>query len=327
VTPVRREKGPQRVLVVGLGVIGTGYGWVLSRAGHDVVHLLRPGRAAQVGRRILIDALDTRSGKLGVHLSAYKPAFTEEVAPDDRFDLVIVPVKHWAVADVLRELEGKLPGARYLLFGSDWDGLSEVEALVPRSRCMWGFPASTGGHSAELLVFNLSGTYRTGPVDGEEPEWAAEVAQLFAGASIAPAPAGDMRAWLWADFARSAGTAGSMLYAGGLREFYEDEAGLRERMVPAVRECLAVLAARGVDPVTVPDVAPFVTRPAGDIAAATHRAIGSPWVQRMVASGPFPERDEELVRTYLDVLATGEELGVSMPVMESFRDSILRGRR
>ncbi len=34
-----------RLLVVGLGVIGTAYGWAFSEAGVEVVHLVHPGRS------------------------------------------------------------------------------------------------------------------------------------------------------------------------------------------------------------------------------------------------------------------------------------------
>ncbi len=35
-----------RLLIVGLGVMGTGYGWALAEAGHQASHLLRPIKAA-----------------------------------------------------------------------------------------------------------------------------------------------------------------------------------------------------------------------------------------------------------------------------------------
>ena len=34
-----------RILVIGAGMIGSIYGWALSDCGHDVVHLVRRGRA------------------------------------------------------------------------------------------------------------------------------------------------------------------------------------------------------------------------------------------------------------------------------------------
>ena len=133
----------------------------------------------------------------------------------------------------------------------------------------------------------------------------------------------DMLQWLWLHFAQAAGTIGSVIDAGGLREFYEDEEGLRDRMVPAVRECLAVLAARGVDPAAWPEVQPYLTMPPEQIAATTVRTASTPWVERTLRAGHFLENAAEMRRFYTDVLATGESLGVPMPVMQSFREKVL----
>jgi 2-dehydropantoate 2-reductase len=314
-----------RVLIVGLGVIGTGYGWAFRDYGHDVRHLLRPGRAAQVPRRILLDVLDMRPGRLGVKTHAYRPVVTETVSDEDGFDLVIVPVKHYQVGEALRQLTASLPDARYLLFAANWDGLAEVDALLPRAQYAWGYSASTGGHAGSTLVFNMSPTYRCGPIDGAEPEWVSDVVHLFETVSVTQDRKPDVREWLWVHFAQAAGSIGSTLYAGGLAQFYEDVDGLRDRMVPAVRECLDVLAARGVDPAAWPDVAPFVTRPAAEIAASVHGTLTTPWVQRTLAAGHFMENADEMRRFYLDVLATGEALGVPMPLMRSFRERIVAG--
>jgi 2-dehydropantoate 2-reductase len=314
-----------RVLIVGLGVIGTGYGCAFRDYGHEVTHLLRPGRAAQVPRRILVDMLDMRPGRLGLKTLAYGPVATETVSAEDGYDLVMVPVKHYQVGEALRELTASLPDARYLLFAANWDGLAEVDALLPRSQYTWGYSSSTGGHSGSTLVFNMSPTYRCGPIDGAEPEWTPDVVQLFDSVDVIPDRKPDMREWLWVHFAQAAGTIGATLYAGGLAPFYEDQDGLRERLVPAVRECLDVLSARGLDPAAWPDVAPFLTRSPEEIAASVYGTLGTPWVQRTLSAGHFMENADEMRRFYLDVLATGEALGVPMPVMQSFRERVTAG--
>ena len=49
-----------RICVVGTGVIGTIYGLALSEAGHDVVHLVRPGRAERLREGVSVNLLDAR---------------------------------------------------------------------------------------------------------------------------------------------------------------------------------------------------------------------------------------------------------------------------
>jgi 2-dehydropantoate 2-reductase len=314
-----------KILVVGLGVIGTGYGWAFTDAQYDVTHLVRPGRAKEAALRSYLDILDLRPERARTRKAIYRPSVTESVSPADGYDLVIVPVKHYQLAGTLRELKESLPDGRFLLLSANWAGLDEIDAVLPRSQYLWAYPASTGGHDEDLLVFNLSPKYRTGPIDGERPSWARRVEDLFGGTGMTPDRKPDMREWLWLHFAQAAGTIGSVLYAGGLAEFYEDEAGLRDRMVPAVRECFAVLAARGVDAAAWPEAAPYLTLPTEQIAATTKRTATTPWVQRTLRTGHFTENAEEMRRFYLEVLGTGEALGVPMPVMQSFRERVLAG--
>jgi len=38
-----------KILIVGAGIVGTIYGWaLLPKPGHEVTHLVRPGRAGHV---------------------------------------------------------------------------------------------------------------------------------------------------------------------------------------------------------------------------------------------------------------------------------------
>jgi len=310
------------ILIVGLGVIGTGYGWAFTDAQHEVTHLVRPGRAEQVDR-IYADILDMRPGRPRLRKAIYRPRVTESVSAADPFDIVLVPVKHYQLVDTVRQLKEALPDARFVLFSANWDGLEAVDAVLPREQYLWAHPASTGGHEDDLLVFNLSPQYRVGPIAGQSPSWARQVQDFLDSVGMKPERKPDMRDWLWLHFAQAAGTIGSVIYAGGLERFYADEAGLRERMVPAVLECLAVVEARGVDPRVFPEVEPYFALPAAQVAATVAATATTPWVQRTLRAGHFLENAAEMRRFYSDVLATGEGLGVPMPVMESYRQKVL----
>ena len=311
-----------RILVVGLGVIGTGYGWAFAEAQHEVTHLVRAGRSKGAGR-LYLDILDMRPGRPRWKKAIYRPTVAESVSPSDRFDFVLVPVKHYELAAAVRELKDVQPDGRFVLLSANWDGPGAVDEVLPREQYLWAYPASTGGHDGDLLVFNLSPQYRTGPVDGTLPPWAKAFDDFLDPLDMRPERKPDMVQWLWLHFAQAAGTIGAVIEAGGLRAFYEDEAGMRDRMVPAVRECLAVARARGVDLDAYPEVAPYLTMPAEQVAATTKATATTPWVQRTLQAGHFLENAEEMRRFYLDVLATGEALGVPMPVMRSFEEKVL----
>jgi ketopantoate reductase len=66
-----------RVLVIGAGIIGAVYGWALADSGHDVVHLVRRGRAAALRNGLPVDMLYLRKAhKRHLH-AVYKLAATE----------------------------------------------------------------------------------------------------------------------------------------------------------------------------------------------------------------------------------------------------------
>jgi len=93
-----------RVLVIGAGIIGSIYGWALSDSGLDVVHLVRRGKAAALRDGLMVDMLDLRKGRKRHFHGVYKLAATKSLSPADGFELVIVRVKHYALAETLGEL-------------------------------------------------------------------------------------------------------------------------------------------------------------------------------------------------------------------------------
>jgi 2-dehydropantoate 2-reductase len=311
-----------KLLVVGLGVIGTAYGWAFDEAGAEVVHLVRPGRAARYAGGVDLDLLDLRPGHPDHLATHYQPTVTEDVAPGDGFDMVMVPVKHYQLVDTLVDLVPRLPGTDFLLFAANWDGLEGVEAVLPRSRYAWGYSSSSGGHKGDTLVFNLSNLFRYGPIRGAKPPCYETVIDLFASADVAPDLKPDMLDWLWVHFAQAAGTISAALYAGGQEALLTDERAIRELMIPAVKDCLAVLAARGVDPRSWPDTQAFFTQPPDELAASWRRASDTEWARRSFVAGHFGENLEEMKRFGFDVMDMGTALGVDMPCLQMMRERI-----
>ncbi|WP_363316035.1 2-dehydropantoate 2-reductase N-terminal domain-containing protein [Clostridium sp.] len=54
------------ILVLGLGVIGTTYAYILKEAGHNIEHFIRKNKIEKVGSTINIKLLDGRENPKGV---------------------------------------------------------------------------------------------------------------------------------------------------------------------------------------------------------------------------------------------------------------------
>ena len=314
-----------KLLIIGMGNIGTAYGWALAEDGVDTTHLVRAGRKAAYADGIDLDVYDLRLYHPDTKQVRYRPRVIEEVPPDDHFDFVMVPTRHTQVADTVRELNDRLPEARFLIFCAGWYAPRVIDDVLPRSRYVWGYASSTGGHRQKTLVLNMSPTFRFGPIEGEYPPWAEEVATLFRRAAIAPDYKYDMVEWLWVHHAIVAALVGAAFSAGGLKEMMTDAGVLQDRLIPAARDALRVVEARGVDLRRYDDTRPYLELPAAAVAAEMIASAGSTWMSRTFAAGHFLGNAEEMRRFYLDVVETGEELGVEMPVLASFREKVVAG--
>jgi len=93
-----------KVLIIGAGVIGTIYGWALAKTGHQVVHLVRPGRNKKLENGIVMDMYDRRDGKNRFTKDLYKPETIESPGQMDDYEMIIIPVRHYVIEETLKEI-------------------------------------------------------------------------------------------------------------------------------------------------------------------------------------------------------------------------------
>jgi ketopantoate reductase len=312
-----------KMLIVGMGNVGTTFGWALSEAGVEVTHVVRKGKGSLFDGGIKIDVLDLREADPAPGMHLYRPKVIEEVSPADGFDLVMVPTKHYQLADALRDYRNRVgPEACFLLFCANWEGPQAVDELIPRSRYTWGYSATNGGPSQGILYMNLRRDYRIGKIAGSPDSILESVIELFGRAGFEPDLKDDMIEWLWVHHAINAGLIGAALYAGGQKELAENPDALR-LMAGGIRDALLVLEARGVDTAKYPDARPYLELSSDEVIAFIEGTFyNSPAAQRALNSGHFKAAPQEMKSFYLDVFRTGEELGVSMPYLGAMRSKI-----
>lgn len=311
-----------KMLVVGLGNIGTVYGWALSEAGADVTHVVRKGKKALFEDGVRLDILDMREGREPTCTALYEPKVAPDISPRDGYQLVMVPTREYQLAGALREYAaGAGPDADFLLFAANWDGTDAVDEIIPRSRYVWGYAAASGGALDGVLYVNIREDYRIGKIEGNREDLYQSVLGLFASAGFKPDEKENMVEWLWVHHAINGATIGTALYAGGLAKMGDPE--MLKLMVRAAKEAIAVLEARGVDVRKYPDTRLFLDLPEEEAARRFSRSIlESPAGRRALKAGHFNTAPDEMKRYYLDVLETGERLGVPMPVMAMMRHRI-----
>jgi ketopantoate reductase len=124
--------------------------------------------------------------------------------------------------------------------------------------------------------------------------------------------------WLWVHFAINCGIIGTAFKAGGAKELLNSTPNLRLGIL-AGREALAVCQARGVNTYSFNDAKSFYASAVLGAAAA--------WLM-MKTNGParkIMERHtavDELQRMYHDLLKTGEQPKIEMPVYRSLEQYV-----
>jgi len=313
-----------RVLVVGAGIIGSIYGWALAESGHQVVHLVRSGRAATFRDGMTLDLFDRRKGHKRNFSGRYKPDAVETLSSTGTFELVIVPVKHYALLQTLKEIVPRLGTAEFLLLTQNWRGTEEIDSILPRPRYVYGDAKAGGTFSGGTLVAALKAIDMGSP-EGEPTALAKKAADLFASAGIQSRLHSDMLHYLWVQYAMTGGPWAALVQAGSLDAMLNNT-DASSAALKAGRECLQVVRQRGVDLSRYPETSPFLTD-----SALRRRFYG--WaMRRMFRHDEYTKRcsahafgDPVEIKTFYDDLTTmGRDLGVSMPVMESYAEAITR---
>jgi 2-dehydropantoate 2-reductase len=309
-----------KVLIIGRGVVGTIYGWALSKAGIDITHVVRKGGLPDTDT---LDLLDLRPGYLKNTRTTYAAKTVGGISASDRFDLVIVAAKHYQAAEAIRQYLPGAPSATFLLFTANWDGTEEIDGLLPRSSLLWGYSAASGGPDGHGILFaTVNPEVRFGMLEGSDPEKFKVVTKLFQRAGFTLDIKPNIIEWLWVHHAINAGGIGICLWAGGIAEATRSFKTMKLGMW-AIREGLEVVAARGIHLNRYPDARRILDTPAWLACLAGIYAIRfTEKGRRLLGASHFAHSAEEMKRYYFDVLNTGESLGVAMPHLSSLRERI-----
>jgi len=298
-----------KIMIFGTGVIGTIYGYVLSNAGNDVIHYVRPGKAASLKNGIPIQWLDGRSKQPKQETVLYKAKVVESFSPADRFDLVIVSVRHYQLDSLLPLLKKGIGDADLLFFSGRWEGLEAIDRYFARSQYLWGYPVAGGGYQGQCLSATLLDNVILGELDGQTTPRLERIQQMFAAAGLKAEIQSNVLHWLWVHFAFNCGLIAAALKAGGPDQLLNSVSRLHDGIL-AGRETLAVCEARGVDVKAFEDAKAFY-QPAWLGASAFWIMMKTNLPARKIVE--THAAIDELQVMVRDVLKSGEELKISMP--------------
>jgi len=311
-----------KTLIVGAGIIGTIYGWAFAEAGHEVTHLVRPGKAPQFKDGFEIDMYDVRKGHKRDYIGHYPIGVTEALDPADGYELVIVPTKHYHLLDTLKNLVPQAGAADFLLLTQNWDGTAAIDAILPPSRYVFGDAKAGGKFDGNKLIATIA-SVDIGQVDGRRDPCLDKVVALCESAQVGVTVHQNILHYLWVQYAITGGLWPALVKAGSFEAVLENrqvgEQGLR-----AARESLEVIARRGVDLSKYPETKMYMnSSPFGMWIANIAIKVMFRYNKLVQRSSAHGLNDiEEVKAFYYDLLNTGRSLGVSMPALSAFEADI-----
>ena len=228
------------ILVYGAGVIGSVYAARLQQAGYNVSLLARGQRAVSL-RTHGIQLENASTGKK----TTTRVAVVEQLAPTDRYDVVIVTVRLDQLHAILPVLAAnhEIPTLLFLL--NNPAGLRQFEELDPQ-RVVPGFPAVGGVRKGDIVHYIAVRQVPTmlGEADGHVTPRLRDLAVLFKKAGFKVGLSPDMQAWLKIHAITDMGIIAAVRMTGGSAQLARSRRNV-VMLVQAIREGMLALRALG----------------------------------------------------------------------------------
>lgn len=131
------------VCVLGLGVIGSTYAYVLKERGIEVEHLIRESRRAAAPEILNVKMLDGRYESRGEEKEGlYK---VSQATPDSVYEFILVSVASGKLEGAMETLRSNNIRGTLVLFCNLWNDRREIEKIVGDYPYIMAFPTA-GGH-------------------------------------------------------------------------------------------------------------------------------------------------------------------------------------
>jgi 2-dehydropantoate 2-reductase len=232
-----------KILVYGAGVIGSLYAAKLGHAGHDVAILARGRRLADLKAHGLIVEDAMTAGRLTATVGV-----VDALGPEDRYDLVLVPVRR----DQLQTVLGRLSAARFtpnvLFFCNTAAGPDELVNALGRDRVLLGFPGAGGMRDNAVVRYLLIRQQPTviGELDGSISPRLRRFHAAFERAGFPTVISRHMDGWLRYHAVFVCSICGAIYEADGSASRLADRPEILRVMVQATREGFAALHRQGI---------------------------------------------------------------------------------
>jgi len=238
------------ILIIGLGVIGTTYGYLFSKAGHRVEHYIRKSSKNYNVSNLKVELLDGRTDSSKGQSS--QDTYEVNKASRKDYDFIFISVPSGKIEGVVEELEKEGITGTLLLGCGIWENRTYVETILKGQAWILGYPVAGGNIQEGTLNCCVFDHFML-----EKPEKASipnydVLQELFSGCHIELEQPYDMLEWIWLHMAINAGVVsvagryGDINDASASAESLMNSRAKLAEVVRSIRETSKIVESRGV---------------------------------------------------------------------------------
>ena len=242
-----------KIMILGLGVIGTTYAYAFQKAGFETEHLIRKQKRNACPKELSVKLLDGRRTPKGEDV---RDTYTVHLAqPDSRYDLILISVSGGRLKEAVHTLNSSRISGTILLCNGVSEERSELNSILQGRKYLLGYPVAGGQMDMEnaqmdCVLFDHIMLERE---DRAAVSNYADIVSLFEKAGIKTECPYDMLEWIWLHMAINAGVitaaaaTGSIADSAAAARKLMGSAPALSRAILVIRECVKIEEARGVD--------------------------------------------------------------------------------
>ena len=236
------------IMIVGLGVIGTTYGYLFQKAGFHVEHYIRKSSPKSDVRELNVNLLDGRTNPKGVEST---DKYIVCKSSKKEYDFIFVAVPSGKIKDVLDSLKSENISGTLLLACGIWEDREFIDSLS--DNYVLGYPVAGGNVKDGTLnccVFDHFMLERREKANVRNYD---DLEKAFAACNITLEKPFDMLEWIWLHMAINAGVVsvagryGDINDVSASAEQLMDSTKKLSEAVKSIRETSKIIASRGVD--------------------------------------------------------------------------------
>ncbi len=313
-----------KVLVIGVGIIGTIYGWALNEAGVEVIHFVRSPKPDLTKYGAKLDILDERKGYKKYNKTTYPIKVINSIESSMNFDLVIVPTNWYQTEHALKSIKPKCPNSFYYMLTSNWTGKEIFDKILTRDQYLLGYPDGGGTIRNGIYWTNIGQEIHISQPDAFNMEGYKLISEIFSKAMIKLDVQQNMLNWLWVHNAGSIAISLALQKHKNIERFLADKKLLKQSFL-ATRECLDLCEKRGTYSTKYPEIAAFKWPLWLLIPMFKYNIRHNESMKRYTAHGESMPI-EDIAYNYYDILKTAKEYNLEMPHYKALEEILINSK-